>query len=226
MLRWIGNALASSIGKKVVMALTGLLLVGFLLEHLYGNLKLVPPLGTADGSAFLSYREELHSWGWLLKVGEIGLFALFACHAYLAFRLTLENREARRSRYAVRNDRGAQTAGSVSMFYTGALILAYLIKHLLDFRLDAAYHEAPAAVVARTLSRPLHGAIYVAVSLLVGVHLSHGVQSALQSFGANHPRWTPLVRVAGRALSFALALGFAAIPAYFLLLWSPEGANG
>lgn len=224
MLRWIGNALASSIGRKAVMAVTGLALVAFLVEHLYGNLKLVPLFVGADGTDFEAYREHLHSWGWLLKVGEIGLFALFLVHIFLALRLTLENREARKERYVVRNDRGAKTFGSASMFYTGALILGYLIWHLLDFRFNGEYHEAPAAVVAEELSEPGHGVIYMLASLVVGLHLSHGFKSAFQSLGASHPRWTPLFTAAGWALAVVFALGFACIPAYYLFFWS-EGAH-
>lgn len=220
MLRWIANALASSVGRKALLAVTGLALVGFLVEHLYGNLKLIPLFVSADGTDFEAYREHLHSWGWLLTVGEIGLFALFACHAFLALKLTLENREARRSRYVVRNDRGAKTFGSASMFYTGTLILGYLIWHLLDFRFNGEYHAAPAATVAAELSEPGHGVVYLIAALLVGLHLSHGFQSALQSLGASHPRWTPLVKRLGWGLSLALAAGFAAIPAYYLFFWS------
>lgn len=220
MLRPIANALASSVGRKAVLALTGLGLIGFLVEHLYGNLKLVPLFVAEDGTGFTEYREDLHSWGWLLSVAEIGLFALFACHVFLALRLTLENREARRARYVVRNDRGAKTFGSASMFVTGALILGYLIWHLLDFRLNGAYHEAPEAHVARELSEPGHAIGYILAALVVGVHLSHGFQSALQSLGAHHPRWTPLARLLGRGLAFVLAAGFASIPAYYLFFWS------
>ena len=116
MLRWFGDFLASSIGKKIVLALTGLLLVGFLVEHLYGNLKLYED---GSGAAFDGYVAELQSFGWLLAIAELGLGALFACHVYLAIRLTLENREARSIRYTVRNTRGAATFGSTTMFVTG-----------------------------------------------------------------------------------------------------------
>ena len=221
MLRWIGNALASSIGRKAVMAVTGLGLVGFLVEHLYGNLKLIPFFAeTTGGGTFEEYREHLHDWGWLLKVAEIGLFALFACHIFLALRLTLDNREARKQRYVVRNDRGAKTFGSSSMFITGSLILGFLIFHLLDFRFNAEYQADPAGVVAHELSEPGHGVVYILTALIICAHLSHGIQSAFQSLGANHPRWTPLFKLAGWGISLGLAVGFAAIPAYYLFFYS------
>src|SRR5262249_44894579 len=136
MLRPFGNALASSVGRKVVLGFTGLLLVGFLAEHLYGNLQLYRD---HDGAAFRGYVEGMKAFGPLLPVAEVLLAGLFMCHIYLAFRITLENRDARSVRYAFRNTHGAKTLGSASMFFTGALVLCYLIKHLLDFRFDAGF---------------------------------------------------------------------------------------
>lgn len=214
MLRWLGNALNSSIGRKIVMGLTGLLLVGFLFVHLSGNLKLMPGFGSAE--KFDGYVEFLKSFGGFLILAELGLVALFGCHIYLALRLTLENAQARKQRYVVRSDRGAKTFGSASMFATGSLLLLFLIKHMLDFRFNADFHEAPADVVIETMTSPLHGTLYALAALVVAVHLSHGIQSAFQSLGFNHPRWTPLVKLAGYGISALLGLGFAAIPAYFL----------
>lgn len=224
-MRWLGNFLASSVGRKIVLALTGLLLVGFLVEHLYGNLKLIAPFGAVDGSSFEAYRDDLHAFGIFLNLAEVGLFALFLAHAYIAFRLTLENREARRESYALRASRGAKTAGSASMFVTGTLILAYLIKHVTDFRFDGTYHEQPALTVARTLSRPGNALIYLLAMGVLALHLSHGFQSAFQSMGLQHPRWRGPIRVLGYAVALGLGAGFALIPLYFLFFWSEGGAN-
>src|SRR5262245_54534333 len=109
----LGNALASSVGKKLVMGLTGFLLLGFLVEHLHGNLKLIED---PSGKAFNEYVAFLQSFGPLLLVAEIGLALLFLAHVYLAFRLTLENMQARRQGYVVRARRGGSTAGSLTMF--------------------------------------------------------------------------------------------------------------
>jgi succinate dehydrogenase / fumarate reductase cytochrome b subunit len=215
----LGNALASSIGRKIVMGLTGLLLVGFLVEHLHGNLKL---LEDADGRAFDEYVAFLGGFGPLLVLAELGLAALFLVHIYLAFRLTLENLQARKQKYAIRNDRGAVTLGSVTMFYSGALILGYLIKHLLDFRFHARFFEAPAALVKETLSQPWHGVVYIAVALVVGVHLSHGFKSAFQSIGVAHPRLYPVLERLGILVAVLFAVGFASIPVYFLFFWDAE----
>lgn len=214
----LGNFLASSVGKKLVMGLTGFLLVGFLLMHLKGNLTLIED---PSGEHFDGYVAFLKGFGPLLVVAEIGLAALFLAHIYLALRLTQENWAARKQRYVVRSSRGASSAGSISMFYSGALILAFLIKHLLDFRFADDFLEAPAAKVFATLKSPGNAAVYVLASLAIGLHLSHGIRSAFQSLGLNHPSWNPLLEKGGKLLALLLALGFAAIPLYILMLWSP-----
>jgi len=212
-----GNALASSVGKKFVMGFTGLLLVGFLMEHLHGNLKL---LEDPSGESFDAYVDFLQGFGPLLTVAEVGLALLFLAHVYLALRLTHENFLARERRYVVRRHRGAATLGSVSMFYTGALILGYLLKHLYDFRFDDRFFDDPDALVKVTLSQPGHAVVYLCAALVLGIHLSHGFQSAFQSLGASHPRWTPLVELSGRLVALFFAAGFAAFPIYFLFFWS------
>ena len=210
MLRWIGNALASSVGKKIVLGLTGFLLLGFVFNHLAGNAKLL-------GGGFNEYVEMLQSFGPLLLIAEIGLALLFACHVFLALRLTMENRKARQQRYVVRNDRGAQTFGSISMFHTGALLLAFLLKHMLDFRLDGNFLSDPEAMVLDKLSGPGNVLIYVLASIILGIHLSHGFRSAFQSVGLSHPKLDAVLTKASVGLAALIALGFAAIPLYILL---------
>jgi len=217
MIRWIGTTLSSSVGKKAVLGLTGLLLIGFLVEHLVGNLNLYLD---SDGQAFNDYVEGLQSFGALLTVAEIGLALLFVCHIVIAIRITMENREARSQRYEVRGDRGAKTPASASMFITGALLLAYIIKHLLDFRFGGFLEaEDPAAEVAARLTQIPHALVYVAGSIVVGVHLSHGMRSAFQSIGVSHPRLNPLLERAGIALAVLVALGFASFPVYYMFFY-------
>ncbi|MSR63212.1 MAG: succinate dehydrogenase cytochrome b subunit [Planctomycetes bacterium] len=210
-----GKALASSVGKKIVMGLSGLMLLGFLVEHLHGNLKLIED---PSGAAFDDYVGFLKSFGPLLVLAEIGLGLLFSAHVYLAFRLTLENIQARKQRYVVRNNRGASTVGSVSMFYTGAIILGYLLKHLIDFRLDPRFFDAPHAAVQAKLSQPGHAAVYLLAAIVLGIHLSHGFRSAFQSLGLSHPRWNPLLERLGKFVAFLFAVGFAAFPMYYLFI--------
>jgi len=218
MLRWLGNALTSSVGRKIVMGLTGLLLVGFLVEHLAGNLKLFED---ADGAAFHKYKEWLESFGPLLTVAEVGLFLLFGAHIVIALKLSVENREARRSRYVIRSSRGQSNAASLSMLITGSLILIYLVKHVFfDFRFDGGYQDEPALTVKRTLASPLNGFFYLAAMGILGLHLAHGFRSAFQSLGLSHPKLDPLLDRGGIALAVILAVGFAAFPIYYLFLWN------
>ncbi len=218
MLRWLGNALTSSVGRKLVMGLTGLLLVGFLVEHLIGNLTLFQD---SDGAAFEAYKHNLESFGPLLTVAEIGLFLVFGAHIVIALKLSVENREARRSRYAIRSNRGKANAASLSMLITGSLILIYLVKHVLfDFRFHTGYQTTPAHTVKETLSRPLTGFFYLAAMGILGLHLAHGFRSAFQSLGISHPKLDPLLERGGLAVAVILAVGFAAFPIYYLFLWS------
>jgi len=207
----LGDCLASSLGKKAVMAVTGLLLVGFLIAHLAGNLTLY---ADAEGRAFDAYCAQLKSFGPLLYVAEVLLALLFLVHIYLGVRLTLENRDARRSGYGIRNTRGRQTLGSATMFVTGTLVLGFLIKHLLDYRLNSAFDAGPAAAVRASFRQPLGVAIYVIGMAALGLHLSHAFRSAFQSLGLSHPRLVPLLERTGLALAIALPLGFASIPLY------------
>jgi succinate dehydrogenase / fumarate reductase cytochrome b subunit len=214
---WLGKALASSVGKKMVMGLTGLLLVGFLVFHLKGNLLL---LEDPQGDSFDQYVVFLKSFGPLLLVAEIGLAALFLAHVFLALRLTQENLQARKQRYVVRSTRGAATAGSLTMFYSGALILGFLMKHLYDFRFDGSFEGDPDGLVKATLSQPKHAIVYLVAAAVLGLHLSHGFRSALQSLGVSHPSWNPWLDRLGKLVAFVFAAGFAAFPIYYLFFWS------
>jgi succinate dehydrogenase / fumarate reductase cytochrome b subunit len=217
----IGNALASSVGRKVVLGATGLLLVLFLVEHLHGNLKLYED---RDGQAFGRYVSLLQGFGPLLLVAELGLAALFLAHVYLALRLTLENLQARRTRYVIRNNCGASTLASTSMFYSGALLLGYLLKHLYDFRFDRRFFTEPAALVGRTLSQPGHALVYLVAAAVLGLHLSHGFRSAFQSLGISHPRWNLWLERLGILVALVFALGFGSFPIYYLFFWSEGSA--
>ena len=225
MLSWIAKALDSSVGKKILMGLTGLLLVAFLLEHLVGNVLLYVS-GKEDAfGPFDAYVDFLKGFGPLLPVMEVGLLLLFVVHALFAIRLTLQNRDARKNKYVVRNDRGGQTVGSISMIITGLIITAFLVVHMLDFRFSHAFEKAHGLTVARTMASAPKALLYVAVMAVVGLHLSHGFQSALQSLGINHPRWTAFLRRAGIAIAVLFAAAFASFPLYFLFFWTEGGAN-
>ncbi len=203
--------LESSIGKKIMVAAAGLLLCGFLITHLLGNLLMF-----VGGDAFNHYAEALES-NPLLPVAEIGLVVLFVLHIVLSARATLANRAARPEGYQVYKGKGARTPGSRTMAYTGTLILVFLIIHIATFKYDVGGLKGTDlfAHVLGWFSNPLYAAFYVLAVGGVGLHLSHGVQSAFQTFGLNHTRYTPLIRKAGLAFAFLIFVGFASLPVYF-----------
>ena len=215
---WLHRTLTSSIGRKVILALTGLGLIGFLVVHLAGNLTLY---ADRSGEAFDGYAHALES-NPLLPVAEIGLLVLFAIHIGLALKLQFENREARTQRYAARANHGQKTAGSQSMLLTGLLVLGFLVLHLIDFRFASRAPEGLAHMVRETLSKPLHGIAYAAFMVMLTLHLSHGFQSAFQSLGANHPRYAPLLRKAGIGLAVVLGIGFASFPIVLIIQGPPK----
>ncbi|MBI4371924.1 MAG: succinate dehydrogenase cytochrome b subunit [Elusimicrobia bacterium] len=203
--------LESSIGKKVLVALAGLLLIVFLAAHLAGNLFLF-----AGAGPFNHYAEALED-NPILPLAEAGLAALFLIHIILALRARWINAAARPQGYEVRADKGARTPGSRTMALTGLLLLAFLVVHLKTFRLapEEARETDLFKLVVDWFRNPWYSAFYVAAMLGLGLHLSHGVQSGVQTLGFNHPRWTPAVRTLGTALALLLALGFMSMPIYF-----------
>ena len=207
--------LESSIGKKIMVASAGLLLCGFLITHLAGNLLMY-----VGGEAFNHYAETLEH-NPLLPVAEIGLVVLFLLHIILSARATLANRAARPEGYQVYKGKGARTPGSRTMAITGTLILAFIIIHVATFKFDVGgFKGTPGqdglfAHVLGWFSNPWYAAFYVLAVGGVGLHLSHGVQSAMQTFGMNHPRYTPLIKKAGLAFALLIFVGFASFPLYF-----------
>ena len=203
MIRRTGIFLRTSVGKKVLMSLTGIALLGFLVVHLAGNTLLYAGDG---GEAFDGYANALKSKPLLLYSAEIGLLALFVAHIVLALRLTLENRDARPERYRIRSSHGEKTVGSTSMIVTGSVVLVFLVIHLLDFRLDSRAEDGMYVLVVERLSTFAGFAIYmVGVGALL-IHLGHAVRSALQSLGVNHPQYNAVLKIGGRALAVILFL--------------------
>ena len=211
MLSWLRRTLQSSIGKKVLMACTGLGLIGFLIGHLAGNLTL---FADSEGEAFTAYATALNS-NPALPVVEIGLTLLFLAHIVLAFSVTRENREARKQGYTLRNDHGARTPGSRSMMITGVLIAVFIVIHLIDFRFQKPPLEEMSALSGMVKSRlagTLGFLIYLGAMVPLTLHVSHAFQSALQTLGINHPKYNPLIKAVSIGLALIIDLGFASFP--------------
>ena len=216
---WIGRFLSSSVGKKTVLAVTGLSLVGFLVAHLLGNFSLY----TGGIEGFNEYAAALEDLGGLLMAAEVGLFALFVIHMGLALRIVRENRLARQEAYRVNATMGSSTAASRSMAITGLIVLLFLIVHIIDFRVPTLLGDMDnlGEAVVQRLASPVGATIYLLGILALGLHLRHAIQSALQTLGIQHPNWSPFLRAGAMALAAALAIGFASFPIYCLL---SEGA--
>lgn len=196
-----------------MVALAGFLLSGFLITHLAGNMFMF-----VGGPAFNHYAEVLES-NPFLPVAEIGLVVLFLLHIVLTLRAKFANMAARPVAYEVYQGKGARTAGSSTMIPTGLLILAFIIIHIATLKFEVGGLKGPAddlfAHVTGWFKNPFYAGFYVLAVAGVGLHLSHGVQSAVQTIGVNHPRYTPMLKKLGMAFAIAIAVGFASLPIYF-----------
>ena len=213
----------SSIGKKQVVAVTGLLLVLFLIAHLCGNLLIFQ-----GPEAINLYSRTLHSLGGLLWIARIGLLATFLLHITFTLMVVIENRKARPIAYQGSSSSKRSLATRL-MPYTGTILLAYVILHLFDFTL-ASQTGSEAFVNGQNLglyglivnefSEPISVLWYLLAMGAVGFHLSHGVQSVAQSFGINHPFYTPLIKKISVSLGVIIGIAFATIPLYVWLVVS------
>ena len=206
---WLFRAFRSSIGRKQLVALTGLALCGFLVTHLAGNLLIL-----VGPEAFDGYAEAMTSNKAFLYTAEVILFVTFATHIGLAVMLTVENRRARPRGYAVNATSGEATVASSTMIYSGVVILVFLILHLLHFKFSWEEGQSLHALVIETYQNPLQVIWYVACMGVLGLHLSHGVQSAVRSLGISHPRYTPIVRASSIGFAVVISVGFAILPIY------------
>ena len=205
----------SSIGRKVIVALAGLLLCGFLVTHLAGNLFLFVGEG-----AFNHYAETLEH-NPLLPIAEIGLLVLFALHILVALKLRYENAKARPAPYAKYQSKGGRSLGSRTMTWTALTVLAFVVVHLKTFKYGNDEHGLYRLVMT-SFQNPLYAGFYVLSLVALMLHLSHGIQSGFQTLGLNHPKYTPLIRKAGMAFAFLVCAGFAVIPIWAFVIGGPR----
>ncbi len=223
----------SSVGKKLLNGLTGLALIGFVCVHLAGNLTLYARDG---GQLFNSYAHHLTSLGPLLYAMELGLIVLFLLHIGTAVSVRLSQKEARPQAYAVAASKGGpskQTLSSRSMLITGLLLAGFVVLHVKMFKYGAHYETTLKdgtvvrdlyKLVVEEFSKPLVTWTYVAIMLMLGLHLRHGFWSALQSLGALPPKCSACVYAAGLVFAVLLAGGFLLLPLYFL--YCPAAIGG
>ena len=211
-MNWFVATFGSSIGKKLLMAVTGLCFIGFLTGHLAGNLTIY-----AGGDAFNSYAEHLHALEPFLTVVEIALLSLAIIHIVTGLWLFWQNLKARPNRYAVNKWAGGRTIGSATMPYTGVLILAFVIFHLLNFSFVDKTNTTIWQIVSTAFANPLYVLLYIAAIVVVAFHVRHGLWSLFQTLGANHPKYMPFVFKASIVVSLIFGIGFGLLPLYVSL---------
>lgn len=184
---WFVRFSTSSIGKKIIMAATGLLLFLFLCSHVAGNATIF-----MGRDVFQGYANELHSHPLIVIVFSTVLFLVFLVHIFLGLFLFFENREASHSRYAVYNRIVKNSFLSQTMPYTGLFILLFLIVHISGFTF-APEHVLISVTVKERLGNFFYALFYIVAFVVLAIHLSHGFWSMLQTFGINHPRYNALI---------------------------------
>jgi succinate dehydrogenase / fumarate reductase cytochrome b subunit len=212
-MNWYLFILGSSVGKKMLMAVTGLGMTGFLAVHLLGNV-----MAFAGAEAFNGYAAKLHSLQPYLSVFNIGLATLGLVHIVVGIILFFGNLKARPTRYKVYQNPGGRTFGSNTMPYTGVLILIFVIFHLLKFTFVDKSVTPIYQQMAATFANPLWVIMYVVAMVIVAVHISHGFWSLFQTFGINHPRYMPLIMKLGLVVTLVFGFGFGILPIYLWII--------
>ena len=239
----ISSAFSFSIGKKLIMGLSGLFLITFLPVHLAGNLLLF------KGAAAFNEYVEFMGHNPLIRVMEIVLFAGFAIHIVDGLMLALQNKKARPVGYAVNAGNKNSSLFSRIMPHTGIIMLVFLILHLVSFfvkarfgvdvpyeGIDPSQYSGPSFAsqgaalglgagedwsafhkTAGVFSIAWYSIFYVVAMVVISFHLLHGFQSAFQTLGFRHKKYFPIIKALGLGYAILIPAAFAVIPIYFLL---------
>ena len=212
---------SSSVGTKVLLGATGLLLVTYMVLHLVGNVLVF--LGR---DTFNEYSHMLVSNPLIVPI-EIGLLLVLLVHIYKAVTMWIQNKAARPVRYQKKElarHTSRKSLASSTMIASGLIVMVFIVIHVKQFKFGTVYLASGSATV-RDLYRteievfrnPLWVGLYVIATLLVGLHMRHGVSSAFQSLGLDHRRYTRRIVAVGIAVSIVVGGGLALIPiwAYF-----------
>lgn len=224
-MNWLSNILTSSIGRKLIMSLTGLFLITFLIAHLLGNLQLLADDG---GVAFNVYAKFMTS-NPLIKFISYGLYFFILLHTVIGIVLWSKNKKAKGSKYAVSPKHQSDvTWASKNMALLGTFILAFLFLHMGDFWWKMKFtNEIPMVNIDGDQIKDLYGKVkasfselwiviaYVFGLIVLAFHLWHGFQSAFQTLGLNHPKYTPLIKGLGKIFSIVVPAAYAVIPLYY-----------
>ncbi len=208
---------SSTIGKKAVMAVTGVIMLLFLIVHMLGNLKIF--FGASDFNAYAAWLrtigEPVLHRSWYLWVQRVGLVVCVVLHAVCAYQLSRRDLRARDQRYAHSGPAGSSFA-TRTMRWGGVIILLFLVWHILDLTtgtlnpLGEAGH--PYQNIVADFQNWWANVIYIVAMAALGLHIRHGVWSAAQTLGANGPRSGPIFRTVSWVLGLVLFAGFVTVP--------------
>ncbi len=217
---------STAVGKKYVMAITGILLIGFVVAHMIGNLKVYLGAVEHEGSEaydldiYAEYLRELLApiapHGYVLWGMRIGLIVAALLHVHAAYTLTILNRKARPVKYQSARDYQVATFASRSMRWTGIIVLLFILFHLADLTLgwtnpDFVYGEVYRNLDA-SLSRVPVAIVYIVANIALGIHLFHGTWSLFQSMGWNNPRFNKWRRGAATGIATIVVVGNVSFP--------------
>lgn len=219
---------STAIGKKYAMAISGIALMGFVLFHMIGNLKMY--LGAVELNHYAEFLKELlyplAPKGAVLWILRGGLLSMLALHLHAAWSLTVMNRQARPVQYQSRRDYEVANFASRTMRWSGMIVLSFLTWHLLDLTFgvvntvgaDGSYVRTEVYEnVVRSLGRWPVAAFYVLANLLLGIHLRHGAWSIFQSLGWNNPRFNAWRWTFATGFAMVVVLGNVSFPIAVLL---------
>lgn len=218
---WFSNFLGSSIGRKLLMSLSGLFLCSFLVIHMAGNFQLLKSDG---GQAFNEYAYFM-THNPLIKTVSYLLYFTILLHAIDGLGLAYRNRAARTQKYAISAQKGSSWA-SRNMAILGSIILVFLIIHMKSFWFAYKFGDIPNdqwghrdlySVVVAAFSQWWYVLLYIIALIALAYHLLHGFQSAFQTLGINHKKYTPIIHTVGWVFTIIISLGFAAQPLFIFL---------
>jgi succinate dehydrogenase / fumarate reductase cytochrome b subunit len=221
---WFIKFIDSSVGKKLVMAATGLFLYVYLIIHLAANLLL---LLNDNGNAFNAYADFMSSnINIPIRIIEIILFLAFAYHIVNGIRLWLNNRKAKGPTYKENNPSENSTFFSRFMVQSGVIVFIFLVIHLRTFFIEHKFGHPEESMYESAIiafSNTFYSLFYVLAMILLAFHLVHGFQSAFQTLGLRHNKYTSFIKGFGIVFSILLCVGFALIP--LVLLFNSAGGN-
>ena len=204
------------IGKKVVMAVTGLILVGFVLGHMTGNLQIYLPVGEDGVHPIDKYGALLHASEELLWGARLFLLGSVVLHIWSAIQLASAANAARPVRYVKQNNLNSSYA-SRTMYWSGPIVGLFIVYHLLHFTTGTLHfsgfvHGQVYANVFAAFQNFVTAGFYVVAMALLGLHLYHGTWSMFQTLGVDAPRWNNGIRAAAKVVAVAMFVGFSAVP--------------